>query len=58
MALLLDWYRNQATEDPVQPVSSDEVPEFDFVEALLHISKEGKFSEETVKALILVRPQP
>ena len=57
MALLLDWYRNQATEDPVQRVS-DDLPEFDFVEALLQISKEGKLSEETIKGLILVSPQP
>ena len=56
MALLLDWYRKQATEDPVQ-LGSDELPEFDFVESLLEISEKGKLSEETVKGLTLVGPQ-
>ena len=56
MALLLDWYRNQATEeDPVQ-LGSAELRECDFVESLLQISKEGKLSEETAKGLTLVSP--
>ena len=55
MALLLDWYRNQATEDPVQ-LGSAELRECDLVESLLQISKEGKLSEETAKGLTLVSP--
>lgn len=57
MALLFDWYRKQATEDPVQ-LGSLELPEFDFVESLLQIRKEGNLSEETVKGLTSVSPQP
>ena len=57
MTLLLDWYRKQAAV-PKQLGDHDKLPETDFVEAVLQMSKEGNLSETVIKNLTPVSPRP